>query len=238
MNQAERIETSDNPSPESNASRSVSAPLIAVIAAAALAASGWFFYEQGQRNAAIGGTDAVPVAAQDAMTPQSGTIAQQAGANDGTTIPATSDGSAQSFASRDVPPSAAEAANTGALASPASSVAKAQPAAKRSLARSAKPLHSVVAEPLNRDVVLLDRPNPTYPIRALREGEQGTVLVLAQVDVQGRVSDTRVIQHSGSFALDRAATSEVRTWQFQPALQNGKPVVASVEVPVSYRLQQ
>jgi TonB family protein len=47
-----------------------------------------------------------------------------------------------------------------------------------------------------------------------------------------------VIRHSGSFALDRAATNEVRSWQFQPALHDGKPVVASVQVPVSYRLDQ
>jgi protein TonB len=134
-------------------------------------------------------------------------------------------------------PSATDTANTGAVA-PASPAAKAKPVAKRSLARSAKPARSVAAEPLNRDVTFLDHPSPTYPISALREHEQGTVLVLAQVDVQGRVSDARVIQRSGSFALDRAATNEVRTWQFRPALQNGRPVVASVKVPVNYRLEQ
>jgi len=47
-----------------------------------------------------------------------------------------------------------------------------------------------------------------------------------------------VIGRSGSFALDRAATNEVLRWQFQPALHDGKPVVASVQVPVSYRLEQ
>ncbi|WP_414706842.1 energy transducer TonB [Rudaea sp.] len=30
--------------------------------------------------------------------------------------------------------------------------------------------------------------------------------------------------------------NEVRRWKFEPALHNGQPVVASVEVPVSYRL--
>jgi TonB family protein len=47
-----------------------------------------------------------------------------------------------------------------------------------------------------------------------------------------------VIRHSGWSALDRAAMIEVRNWQFQPALQDGKPVIASVQVPVSYRLDE
>jgi protein TonB len=155
-------------------------------------------------------------------------------------MPATSDDTAQPAAPGDMPkPSAADAVNTGTMVVHPSPAAKAKAAAKKSsLASSAKPSHSVVVEPENRDVVLLGYPKPAYPREALREHEQGTVLVLAQVDVQGHVSDARVIRHSGSFALDRAATNEVRSWQFRPALHDGKPAVASVQVPVSYRLDQ
>ena len=60
--------------------------------------------------------------------------------------------------------------------------------------------------------------------------------MLAKVDVAGHVSDAQVVRRSGSFTLDRAAMNEVRHWKFEPALHNGQPVVASVEVPVSYRL--
>jgi TonB family protein len=241
MTQSEHMATSNNPSPVREASRSASAPLIAVFIAAAFVASSWFFYQQGQRDAAVGNTETVPVATQDAMTSQSETIAQQAATNDSTATSAPSDDSAQSSVPGDTAePSAkqADAANTGAVAKPAARVVKAKPVAKRSLALSAKPAPSVAAEPLNREVALLGRPKPVYPSHALHEREQGTVLVLAQVDVQGHVSDARVIQRSGSYALDRAATREVRNWQFQPALQNGQPVVASVQVPVSYRLEQ
>jgi protein TonB len=72
----------------------------------------------------------------------------------------------------------------------------------------------------------------------MRAGEQGTVVVLAQIDVYGQVTDARVVRHSGSIILDRAAPKEVRSWKFEPALHDGRPVVASVEVPVSYRLDQ
>jgi TonB family protein len=234
--------TSDNSPPASNVPRSVRASLIApLFIAAAFVASDWFFYQQGERDGAAGSTNAVTIATHDAGTPPSDTVAQPAGAIDSATMPATPDGSAQPAAPGDMPkPSAADAMNTGTMVvHPPSPAAKAKPAAKKSsLASSAKPSHSVVIEPENRNVALLGHPNPAYPREALREHEQGTVLVLAQVDVQGHVSDARVIRHSGSFALDRAATNEVRSWQFQPALHDGKPVVASVQVPVSYRLDQ
>jgi len=232
--------TTDNSPLASNAPRSISAPLIALFIAAVLVASNWFFYQQGQRDAAAGGTNALTDATRDAVTTPSATVAQPAGANDSTTMPAISDDTAQPAAPGNMPkPSAADAMNTGTMiVHPPSPAAKAKPASKKSLASSARPSHPVVVEPENRNVALLGHPKPAYPRQALREHEEGTVLVFAQVDVHGHVSDARVIRHSGSFALDRAATNEVRTWNFQPALHDGKPVVASVQVPVSYRLDQ
>jgi len=234
MIESEHNATSDDSPPASNAPRSVKASLVVpLLIAAAFLASDWFFYQQGQRDAEVGSTNAVTAAMHD-------TVAQPAGAHDSTAMPATPDGSAPPGAAGTPQPSAADAVNTGTMVvHPPSLATKAKPVAKKSsLASSAKPSHSVVVEPENRNVALLGHPNPAYPRQALREHEEGTVLVLAQVDVHGHVSDARVIRHSGSFALDRAATNEVRSWQFQPALHDGKAVVASVQVPVSYRLAQ
>jgi TonB family protein len=238
MIESEANATSDDPPPPSNVPRSVSSSLIALLfVAAAFVVSNWFFYQQGQRDAAVGHTEAATVATDDAVTPPPSSVAQTGGANDGT---ATSDDAAQPAAGDMHQPSAADALNTGTMVvHPSSPTPAAKPAAKKhTVASLAKPSHAVVAKPENRDVVLLGYPKPTYPRQALREHEEGTVLVLAQVDVQGHVSDARVIGRSGSFALDHAATNEVRRWQFQPALHDGKPVVASVQVPVSYRLEQ
>jgi protein TonB len=239
MTESEQKATSENPPSASDAPRSVSASVIAMLfIAAAFIVSNWFFYQQGQRDAAVGNTEAVTAATADAMAPPSDAVARQAGANESATMPAISDGSEQPAAPGDLPtPAAADALSTM-VVHPSSRTTQAKPAKKKgSIASLAKPSHSVVT-PQNRDVVLLSNPKPAYPRQALREHEEGTVLVLAQVDVQGRVSDARVIGRSGSFALDRAATNEVRRWQFQPALHDGKPVVASVQVPVSYRLEQ
>lgn len=227
-------EPSDNSPPASNTPRAVRPALIAaLLIAAAFLASNWFFYRQGQRDAAVAGTDAMTAATHDAVAPPSDSAARRPAAND-------TDGSAQPAADADVPRlSSTDAVDIGTMVvHPHSAAAKANRAARSSRAGMAKSSHSAVVEPENRRVALLGHPKPAYPRQALREHEEGTVLVLAQVDVQGNVSDARVSKRSGSFALDRAATNEVRTWQFQPALRDGKPVVASVEVPVSYRLDR
>jgi len=104
------------------------------------------------------------------------------------------------------------------------------------VAKASKPIRAL--EPRDRQVFLTVRPQPAYPLPALRAGEQGTVLVLAQVNVDGRVTDARVVRHSGSRILDQAAPNEVRQWKFEPALHDGRPVVASIQVPVNYRLNQ
>jgi len=110
------------------------------------------------------------------------------------------------------------------------------PAKTRHIAKTSKP--AAAPESRERQVALATAPKPTYPVQALRAHEQGTVLVLAQVNVDGQVTDARVVGHSGSTILDRAAPNEVRQWKFEPALHNGRPVVASIQVRVNYRLNQ
>jgi len=106
----------------------------------------------------------------------------------------------------------------------------------RHIAKASKP--AAALESRDRQVALATTPKPTYPVQALRAHEQGTVLVLAQVNVDGQVTDARVVGRSGSTILDRAAPNEVRQWKFEPALHNGRPVVASIQVPVNYRLNE
>lgn len=78
------------------------------------------------------------------------------------------------------------------------------------------------------------RPNPTYPRSALRRGLSGEVLVRAMVGVDGRPRQVEVVRSSSHRSLDQAALRAVRGWRFQPAMQDGQPVVAPVEIPVSF----
>lgn len=78
---------------------------------------------------------------------------------------------------------------------------------------------------------------PKYPASALRSGDTGTVLVLATVDRNGVPTEVTLDDRSGNRELDRSALQAVRQWRFQPALRDGKPVTATVRVPVEFALQ-
>ncbi|XHH28618.1 energy transducer TonB [Xanthomonas euroxanthea] len=83
----------------------------------------------------------------------------------------------------------------------------------------------------------LSSPAPSYPVAALRAGQQGTVLLRVLVGTDGRPAEVSVQTSSGHRALDLAARSQVlRSWRFQPAMQNGQAVQAYGLVPVSFSL--
>ena len=90
--------------------------------------------------------------------------------------------------------------------------------------------------PANREVAAVTRVQPTYPPEAFRAGEEGTVLVRVDVDASGNPTNVDVARRSGSRELDRAALDAVRKWRFDPAIKDGKPVAASAEVPVEFKL--
>lgn len=79
---------------------------------------------------------------------------------------------------------------------------------------------------------------PSYPPAALRARAEGSVLLRAQVDAQGRATDVEVVQSSRSRELDRAALEAVREARFSPALRDGKPIASTVNVPVDFRLEE
>lgn len=78
-------------------------------------------------------------------------------------------------------------------------------------------------------------PAPTYPARALRNGEQGTVMVSAEISENGIPLAVEVARSSGSRQLDRAAVDAVRRWRFRPAMADGRPAAGRVQVPISFK---
>lgn len=78
-------------------------------------------------------------------------------------------------------------------------------------------------------------PPPKYPARALRNGEQGTVMVSAEISAEGLPSSVGVARSSGSRDLDRAAVDAVKQWRFRPALVDGRPASGRVQVPISFK---
>lgn len=78
-------------------------------------------------------------------------------------------------------------------------------------------------------------PPPKYPAQALRNGEQGTVMVSADISADGTPSAVAVARSSGSRLLDRAAVDAVRRWHFRPAMADGRPTAGRVQVPISFK---
>ena len=61
-------------------------------------------------------------------------------------------------------------------------------------------------------------PPPAYPVPALRNHEQGTVLLRVEVDTSGKPVNVSIERSSGSRSLDQAARQQVsRQWRPVPA---------------------
>ncbi|MGQ3314670.1 TonB family protein, partial [Reyranella sp.] len=81
------------------------------------------------------------------------------------------------------------------------------------------------------------QPNPAYPARARRAGEQGTATIRVLVDVTGRPAQVSLAASSGHADLDQAALSAVRAAQFRPYVEGGLAQAVWVHVPIKFVLQ-
>ena len=81
---------------------------------------------------------------------------------------------------------------------------------------------------------LAKQTEPEYPALAAQAHIQGDVIVRLTVDETGRVTDAKVV--SGHPLLLGSALKTAREWEFNPFLENGKPVSVSAQVKVSFFL--
>jgi protein TonB len=99
--------------------------------------------------------------------------------------------------------------------------------------QGAVPLSSAKVELIGATGVGGRRPAPVYPYESLRDKEQGTVVLLIEVDESGKPFSVTVKESSGYWRLDRVAGDWVkRYWFFGPA--TGKRLFES---PIIFQLQ-
>jgi protein TonB len=80
-------------------------------------------------------------------------------------------------------------------------------------------------------------PNPIYPARSRKAGEQGNVMVRVLVDVTGRPAQVSLQTSSGHPELDQSAISAVRAAQFRPYAEGGLAQAVWVLVPINFVLR-
>lgn len=78
-------------------------------------------------------------------------------------------------------------------------------------------------------------PEPEYSEEARKAKYQGTCVLWLVVGPDGRPRDVKVTRSLG-LGLDEKAIETVRTWKFEPALKDGKPVAVQISVEVEFRL--
>jgi TonB family protein len=81
-----------------------------------------------------------------------------------------------------------------------------------------------------------DRPEPSYPPIAVSARVQGSVVVEAVVDVDGRVSRSRVVPSPGKALLELPALDSINQWTFTPGELRGQKVPVLMQFVVTFRL--
>jgi TonB family protein len=99
--------------------------------------------------------------------------------------------------------------------------------------QGAVPLSSAKIELIRSTGVGGRRPAPVYPYESMRDREQGTVVLLIEVDESGKPASVTVKESSGYWRLDRAAADWVkRYWFFGQATEK-----RMYESPIIFQLQ-
>jgi TonB family protein len=78
-------------------------------------------------------------------------------------------------------------------------------------------------------------PDPEYSEEARKAKYQGTCVLWLVVGPDGRPRDIKIARSLG-LGLDEKAIEAVKTWKFEPAMKDGKPVAVQINVEVSFRL--
>lgn len=78
---------------------------------------------------------------------------------------------------------------------------------------------------------------PVYPRRSYELGQEGTVILLAEVANNGKPKSLKIEASSGYRLLDSAAMAAVKKWEFETAHMNSRLSASWVRVPVRFVIQ-
>ncbi|MFC5570086.1 TonB family protein [Lysobacter yangpyeongensis] len=76
---------------------------------------------------------------------------------------------------------------------------------------------------------------PAYPRQAVEQKLDGTVMLLVDMDADGRVTGVQVDHAEPAGVFEAAAIEAAWKWRFTPARKDGKAVPGRVKVPVTFK---
>jgi TonB family protein len=83
---------------------------------------------------------------------------------------------------------------------------------------------------------LIRQVKPPYPESARAAGIEGSVVLSAVVDTEGKPTRIRVTRSLGD-EFDSSALQAVSQWRYQPTLLNGRPVEVMTDITVAFKLK-
>jgi len=97
---------------------------------------------------------------------------------------------------------------------------------------------SRAAAPYREDYVILSMVKPEYPDDALREAEEGYVLVEAYIASDGTVDEAYVRSSFGAMSFETSSIAAVKQFLFKPVREGGKPISFWVSFLVKFQLRR
>ena len=79
---------------------------------------------------------------------------------------------------------------------------------------------------------------PKYPADAAANRVSGKVVMIIDVAADGSVADARVERSQPTGVFDQVTLDAVKSWRFEPAMKDGKPVAGQVRVPVTFEMDR
>src|SRR5258707_2634398 len=77
-----------------------------------------------------------------------------------------------------------------------------------------------------------------YPDASVRANEMGRCVVQATVAADGRIIAAAIQTRSGFDRLDQACLNAVKGQRMLPATEDGKPIVGTVSIPITWNLSE
>lgn len=110
---------------------------------------------------------------------------------------------------------------------------KAAPAAASAAVKGDAPQRVRISQGVSAGL-LVHKVQPVYPREARQDRIQGTVVLRAVINKEGRIQDLQLI--SGPKELAPAAIGAVQQWRYRPYLLMGNPVEVDTEILVNFQL--